>query len=54
MGVCTTPLRPAPRSYVVLTSVSPLRLYVYDDWLVRVCKKPFDGSAGNFLRDPDT
>ena len=47
-------LRPAPRSYVVLTSVSPLRLFVYDDWLVRVCKKPFDGSAGNFLRDPDT
>mmetsp|Transcript_30564 Transcript_30564/g.66139 ORF Transcript_30564/g.66139 Transcript_30564/m.66139 type:complete len:148 (-) Transcript_30564:165-608(-) len=34
--------------YFVITSVHPLRLYVFDEWLVRVCKKRFPTTIEDF------
>lgn len=39
--------------YVLVSSVSPLRIYAYEKALVRVCEKPFPTSAAGFASSAD-
>lgn len=40
--------------YAVITSVEPLRVFLFDDILVRVCKHPYPAGAQEVLDDPES